>query len=81
MKFILISLLTVLAAASPISIATPEAEAIEARQLSSTSNELETGNSAACPRAIFIFARASGEVGNMVPSPSPSHTPHLRTTN
>jgi cutinase len=78
MKFILISLLTALAAASPISIASPEAEAIEARQLSSTSNELENGNSAACPKAIFIFARASGEVGNMVyPQPSP-HT-HMST--
>jgi cutinase len=79
MKFILISLLTALAAASPISIASPEAEAIEARQLSSTSNELENGNSAACPKAIFIFARASGEVGNMGLSAGPSVADNLKS--
>ncbi|CAO2652927.1 Nn.00g023380.m01.CDS01 [Neocucurbitaria sp. VM-36] len=64
------SILAALSIASPVPVPAPEAEAeaeariLEARQ-SSTRNELETGNSAACPRAIFIFARASGEPGNM----------------
>ena len=39
---------------------------IEARQLSSTRNDLENGNAANCPSVILIFARASGEPGNMV---------------
>ncbi|KAI9147611.1 cutinase [Paramyrothecium foliicola] len=38
---------------------------VAARQLSSTRNELETGSSARCPKVILIFARATGEVGNM----------------
>ena len=65
------SILAALSTASPIAVPVPEPEPeaevhlLEARQ-SSTRNELETGNSAACPRAIFIFARASGEPGNMV---------------
>jgi cutinase len=79
MKLVLISLLTALAAASPIAIGAPAPDALDARQLSSTSNELETGSSEACPRTIFIFGRASGEIGNMVltsplsvlPAPNP----------
>lgn len=31
-----------------------------------TRNDLQNGNAANCPKAIFIFARASGEDGNMV---------------
>lgn len=67
MKFL--SLLTAagLAAALPApSVEVSNAADIEARQLSSTRNELENGNSASCPSVIFIFARASGEPGNMV---------------
>lgn len=40
-----------------------------ARQLSNTKNDLERGSSSNCPEVIFIFARASGEGGNMVSTP------------
>ena len=40
----------------------------EVRQLSTVRNELERGSSSQCPRVIFIFARASTEIGNMVRS-------------
>lgn len=33
---------------------------------SSTKNDLQNGNASACPKVIFIFARASTESGNMV---------------
>ncbi|KAI8801447.1 carbohydrate esterase family 5 protein [Cladochytrium replicatum] len=42
-----------------------ETGALAKRQLSTTRNELETGSTSLCPGVIFIFARASGEVGNM----------------
>jgi cutinase len=45
---------------------------IEARQLSSTRNDLENGNAANCPSVILIFARASGEPGNMGISAGPN---------
>lgn len=65
MKVLVLSLLTALAAASPIAVGIPANE-LGARQLgSNTKNELESGGSA-CPKAIFIFARASTETGNMV---------------
>jgi cutinase len=52
---------------------------IEARQLSSTRNDLENGNAANCPSVILIFARASGEPGNMVcRSPCLLPTPYSR---
>ncbi|KAL2140130.1 hypothetical protein VTI28DRAFT_4212 [Corynascus sepedonium] len=73
MKFL--SLLTAagLAAALPApSVEVSNAADIEARQLSSTRNELENGNSASCPSVIFIFARASGEPGNMGISAGPN---------
>lgn len=40
-----------------------------ARQLSNTRNDVERGSSSDCPDVIFIFARASGERGNMVRPP------------
>lgn len=42
--------------------------ALAERQLgaASTRNDLIDGNATECPRAIFIFARASGENGNIV---------------
>lgn len=40
-----------------------------ARQLSNTRNDVERGSSSDCPEVIFIFARASGERGNMVSTP------------
>ncbi|KAM0328569.1 hypothetical protein ACHAQA_004977 [Verticillium albo-atrum] len=70
MKFLtLFSLAAALACALPV-IGTPS-HALEARQ-SSTRNDLERGSSAACPRVIFIFARASGEPGNMGMSAGPA---------
>ena len=39
---------------------------VEARQLSSTRNDLERGSSSNCPSVILIFARGSTEIGNMV---------------
>lgn len=66
MKLFTLSLLITLAAASPLVIDGLENE-LEARQFRSrsTRNDLEEGN-APCPQAIFIFARASTEGGNMV---------------
>jgi cutinase len=62
------SLLVLLAAAN----AAPIDQSVELmeRQLggASTRNDLVNGDAAACPGAIFIFARASGEDGNIVRS-------------
>ena len=70
MKFLALSMITALAAASPIIPSAAVSEtALENRQLSgglSTSNDLENGRAGACPKVIFIFARASTEPGNMV---------------
>jgi cutinase len=69
MKLLHILLTTVsLVAAAPIIQDLPEEAQIATRQIGSTSNELETGSSSACPRAIFIFARGSTEPGNMASS-------------
>ncbi len=71
MKFLNILAAASLAAGLPT---TPveDSVAIEARQLSSTRNDLETGSSSNCPRVILIFARGSTESGNMVcPRPPP----------
>lgn len=46
-----------------------EASVLEVRQSLSTRTELETGASSACPKVIFIFARGSTEIGNMVRTP------------
>lgn len=74
--FAIFSLLAALSIASPvaipepepldIAIPNPEANTLEARQSDITRNELTTGSSSACPKVIFIFARASTEAGNMV---------------
>ncbi|EMD88117.1 carbohydrate esterase family 5 protein [Bipolaris maydis C5] len=70
MKFFILSMMTALAVASPIT--TRSETALEARQLgSSTSNDLKQGQAGSCPKAIFIFARASGESGNMGSSTGP----------
>lgn len=66
MKFLLISLLATLAAASPIVIAKSEAIELQARQQGLSRNELETGSPSTCPKAILIFARGSTETGNLV---------------
>ncbi|KAF4850607.1 Cutinase 1 [Colletotrichum siamense] len=69
MKFLSIASLAItLAAAAPVEVET--GVALETRQ-SSTRNELETGSSSACPKVIYIFARASTEPGNMGISAGP----------
>ena len=67
MKLPALYMLISLAAASPIALAAPYANAFDVRQVgSATRNELEQGSSSNCPKVIFIFARASTEMGNMV---------------
>ncbi|TLD18103.1 hypothetical protein PspLS_10468 [Pyricularia sp. CBS 133598] len=66
MQFITAALtLVALASASPIVTNVEKPSELDARQLNSVRNDLTSGSSAACPSVIFIFARASGEVGNM----------------
>lgn len=77
MKFLaIISLCAALVAAAPIDgpievAVDPSVADLEVRQAGLTRNELETGSSSACPRVIFVFARASTELGNMVRSSRP----------
>lgn len=66
MKFFHLLPYLALASAVPIQHATEGVASLAERQLSITRNELESGSSSACPRVIFIFARASTEIGNMV---------------
>lgn len=72
MKFLaIISLCAALVAAvpieSPVEVAVDASVAdLEVRQTGLTRDELQSGSSSACPRVIFIFARASTELGNMV---------------
>jgi hypothetical protein len=73
-------LLVLLAAAN----AAPIDQSVELmeRQLggASTRNDLVDGDAAACPGSIFIFARASGEDGNIVRSHETVMTmPHILT--
>ncbi|KAH8724171.1 cutinase 1 [Phaeosphaeriaceae sp. PMI808] len=63
MKFIAVSLLASLAAATPISSPEVGIELVPRESVSKT--ELESGSASACPKAIFIFARGSTEGGNL----------------
>ncbi|KAH8174946.1 cutinase domain-containing protein [Sarocladium implicatum] len=70
MKFVsILSLAASLVSAAPT--AEPVFGSLEARQ-SLTRNELQNGNSGNCPSVIFIYARASGESGNMGSSAGPN---------
>ncbi|KAG9198613.1 hypothetical protein G6514_009789 [Epicoccum nigrum] len=81
MKFVALFMLASLAAASPITLAAPEAATLLARQLgTSTRSELENGQSGSCPKAIFIFARASTETGNLGSSTGPAVARALERT-
>ncbi|KZL82629.1 cutinase [Colletotrichum incanum] len=75
MKFLaIVSLAVTLAAAAPVEVAVVDAGVadLEIRQTGSTRNELESGSSSACPKVIYIFARASTEPGNMGISAGPA---------
>ncbi|KAF3037613.1 hypothetical protein E8E12_002813 [Didymella heteroderae] len=81
MKFLTLSMLASLATASPITLAAPAADTLEVRQFgTSTRNELEQGRAGSCPKAIFIFARASTETGNMGSSTGPAVARALERT-
>ncbi|KAK3297170.1 cutinase-domain-containing protein [Chaetomium fimeti] len=81
MKFVQILGAAGLAAALPAAPANDMAD-VMARQWggSSTRNDLQDGNAAACPKVIFIFARASGERGNMGSSTGPAVASALTRT-
>lgn len=72
MRFLaIVSLCAALVAAAPVEVAVEAGIAdLEVRQTGLTRDELQSGSSSACPRVIFIFARASTELGNMVRIPS-----------
>jgi cutinase len=75
MKFFdILSLMAGVAVALPAAVAVPEDADIMVRQFSgsSTRDDLERGSSSNCPKAIFIFARATGETGNMGMSTGPA---------
>lgn len=77
MKFLaLFAAVISLVAAAPLDVETRDVEVrdIEVRDLEprdgwSTRNDLENGSSNSCPQVIFIFARGSTEIGNMVSRP------------
>ncbi|KAL2116069.1 hypothetical protein VTJ04DRAFT_10324 [Mycothermus thermophilus] len=77
-----------LAAALPSSGHPPTTEHLEfhnnkritTRQVETVRNDLEEGNPAACPRVILIYARATGEPGNMGISAGPNLATSLTTT-
>ncbi|KAL1881336.1 hypothetical protein Daus18300_001189 [Diaporthe australafricana] len=74
MKFFsILSLCATLIAAVPVEIAVEVGDAgVEIRQAGLTRDELQSGSSSACPRVIFVFARASTELGNMGGSAGPT---------
>ncbi|KAH8729073.1 cutinase-domain-containing protein [Phaeosphaeriaceae sp. PMI808] len=76
----ILSVFVAVSISSPIALPVPEADIVtlEARQ-SSTRNELTSGSSSTCPKAIFIFARATGEAGNMGLSTGPSVAERLES--
>lgn len=45
---------------------TRDSDIVTRQSVSTTRRELESGASLDCPKVIFIFARASTEIGNMV---------------
>ncbi|CAI4220097.1 unnamed protein product [Parascedosporium putredinis] len=75
MKFLnILSLAAAVVYAAPAADPAPVelASELEARQLSSTRNDLQNGNSANCPKVILIYARGSTEVGNMGSTAGPA---------
>ena len=88
MKFVQILSAAGLAAALPAATPVNDVDMADvmARQwggsIGSTKDDLQNGNASACPKVIFIFARASTERGNMVRLPltfSCFHFPRIST--
>ncbi|KAK7415767.1 hypothetical protein QQX98_005680 [Neonectria punicea] len=72
--FAILTLAATLVASAPVDVVERDVAGrgvVKVRQ-SSTRNDLESGSSSACPKAILIFARASTEPGNMGISAGPA---------
>jgi len=66
MKF---TIATALLAATASALPAGQDTGLEARQLLGggiTRNDLKSGSSGSCPKVIFVFARGSTEIGNLV---------------
>ena len=48
---------------------------LASRQSRSTRTDLEDGDAADCPSAILVFARGTGEAGNLVSNPADQESP------